>query len=132
MAKNETFGWLALYGIQRHQFNFEDIDITDKLMLQGQINARRKEWHELILILDEVQGKLVAVSVEINNIVKELTENAVKNGTRLNQELSTNDEYIQLEAEQKALTVGVSLINGQIDYCKNDLRILNSVFYAKF
>ena len=72
------------------------------------------------------------VSVEINNIVKELTENAVKNGTRLNQELSTNDEYIQLEAEQKALTVGVSLINGQIDYCKNDLRILNSVFYAKF
>ena len=60
MAKNETFGWLALYGIQRHQFNFEDIDIADKLMLQGQINARRKEWHELILILDEVQGKLIS------------------------------------------------------------------------
>ena len=124
--------WLMNYGVQKHTFDFEDIDVTDKLMLQDQINKSRKEWHTLLMLLDDIQGKIIEINKRMATIVKDETQRAQSEGSRVNLLLSTNDEYVTLEAEQKALSAGVSLINGQMEFCKNDLRVLNSVFYNKF
>lgn len=124
--------WLVQYGIKRHKVDYDEIDVNDRLRLEEQINASRKNWHELLSLLDDIQGKYVEINLEISNLVKNVTEESIESGIRLNQLLSINDKYITLEAQQKALSAGMSMVNNQIDFCKNDLRILNSVFYNKF
>ena len=124
--------WLVNYGIKQHSIDYEEIDINDRLRLQEQINDVRKNWYELLKLLDDIQSKYNEVSVEISNLVKDLTEESMRTGVRLNQLLSTNDRYIALESKQKALSAGMTMVNNQIDFCRNDLRILNNVFYNKF
>lgn len=124
------FDYLINYGIERHQVNYEDLDVNDRLMLQDQINKVRKNYSNLLNLLDNVQEKYLTVTKKLTNRSKEIIENS--NGTRVNNIYACDDEYIALDAEQQALKTGMQMINAQIDFCKNDLRILNSVFYNKF
>lgn len=124
------FDYLVNYGIKKHQINHDDLDINDRLMLQEQINKVRKNYSSLLNLLDDVQERYLNVSKKLTNRSKEIIESS--NGTRVNNIYSSDDEYISLEAEQQALKTGMQMINAQIDFCKNDLRILNSVFYNKF
>ena len=126
------YEWLSNYGVARHQFKVEDLDINDKVTLQEQINGARKSWSELIQLLDDIQGKYVEVSSKISKLVKKITEKAAVDGTRVNALLAVDEEYIALEAEQKALSAGLSMVNAQIEFHRNDLRVLNSAFYQKF
>lgn len=122
--------YLINYGVKKHEIKYEDIDINDRLMLQEQINQVRRNYSQLLELLDEVQGKYLECSNKISKKSKELIQN--NDGSRNNTIFTTNDEYLELEAEQLALKNGMNMINAQIDYCKSDLRILNSVFYNKF
>ena len=126
------YEWLTNYGVKQHAVKYEEVDVNDRTMLQDQINEARRDWHQLLVLLDDIQGKYIEVSREIANLVKRLTEESMKENTRLNSLLATNDEYIALEAQQKALAAGISMVREQMDFSKNDLKILNSVFYQKF
>lgn len=122
--------YLINYGVERHVVDYQDIDINDRLMLQEQINTVRKSYSKLLALLDDIQGKYLDVTSRLASKSKEIITEY--QGSRTNIAFNTNDDYIELEAEQQALKSGMNMINAQIDYCKNDLRILNSVFYNKF
>lgn len=122
--------YLINYGVKKHNMDYQDIDINDRLALQDQINEVRKNYSKLLNLLDDVQSKYLDCNSRLAKKSKEIIIEA--QGTRSNAAFSSNDEYLEIEAEQQALKSGISMINAQIDYCKNDLRILNSVFYNKF
>lgn len=123
--------YLVNYGVSKKNLEYFDLDVTDKLQLQEQINNARKNYHELLILLDKVQHKYLECSAKLAKKAKELIENN-DSSVRTNILFSTNEEYLAIEAEQQALKAGINMINNQIDYYKNDLRILNSIFYNKF
>ena len=124
------FEYLTNYGIKKHVVEYSEIDINDKLMLEEQINKARKNYHELLQLLDEVQAKYLECTKNLSKRSKEIIE---QNFDKVrNNAFNSDEEYISLEAEQQALKAGMNMINAEIDFCKNDLRILNSVFYNKF
>lgn len=121
------FEYLTHYGVQKQQMNYRDIDINDRLLLEEQINESRKQYSNLLNLLDEIQGKYIQCSAQMAIRSKEIISAGGKNSA-----FSTDDNYIELEAEMTALKSGMNMVNANIEYCKNDLRILNSVFYNKF
>lgn len=122
--------YLINYGVKRHVIEYEDIDITDKLNLQDQINKVRKEYFQLLSLLDDVQKRYLDVTNSLSKRSKELIQE--NTSSRNNAIFSSDDEYVSLEYEQLALKNGMNMINSQIEFCKSDLKILNSVFYNKF
>lgn len=125
------FDYLVNYGIQKHSVNYEEIDINDRLLLQDQINSARKNYSKLISLLDDVHNKYLNCASKMSKITKRITLENV--GVRTtNSHFATDDEYMSLDAELQALKSGMAMINTQIDFYKNDLKILNSVFYNKF
>lgn len=124
------FEYLTNYGVQRYEIDYSDLDINDRLMLQNQINDVRKSYFKLLKLLDDIQSKYLQCTAKLSKRSKEII--ASNENIRGNSAFNSDDEYIALEAEQQALKNGMSMVNAQIDFCKNDLRILNSVFYNKF
>lgn len=124
------FEYLLNYGINKHTVDYEDLDINDRLALQDQINNVRKNYHNMLSLLDYVQGKYLECTEKLSKRTKDIISE--QQGTRNNSVFNSDDEYLALEAEQTALKNGMTMINAQIDFYKNDLRILNSVFYNKF
>ena len=122
--------YLINYGVETKALEYEDIDVNDRLLLQDQINTARKNYARCLKLLDEIQGKYVECSKELTKRVKQISMDATT--SRLNTALQNDDKYIELESEQTAYKIGIDMVKNQIDYYKNDLRILNSVFYNKF
>ena len=98
--------------------------------MQSQINGVRKNYHKSLVLLDDIQNKFLETQSELSRRSKELLAN--NSGVRNNVLFSSDDKYLELEAKLEALKIGLSMVNSQIEYYKNDLRILNSVFYNKF
>lgn len=124
--------WLTNYGVKRASWDPQDLDVYDKLHLQDQINAVRRQWVELLQCLDSTQERLLQINLEMSQLVRDMNEKATVDGVRVNSLLSVSDDYIKLEAQQKALQVAIGMINSQLDLCKSDIRILNSAMYGKF
>lgn len=122
--------YLINYGVETKSLEYEDIDVNDRLLLQDQINTARKNYARCLKLLDEIQGKYVECSKELTKRVKQISMDPAT--SRLNTALQNDDKYIELESEQTAYKIGIDMVKNQIDYYKNDLRILNSVFYNKF
>lgn len=122
--------YLVNYGIQKTNIDFDDIDINDRLQLQEQINTVRSNYKKLLNLLDDIQGKYLECSNDLSARTKELIIS--NEGVKNNSMFMMDDAYMVLEAKQEALKTGMSMVNSQIEYCKSDLRILNSVFYNKF
>ena len=124
--------YLVNYGVKKHTISYEDVDINDRLALQDQINDVRRNYSKLLKLLDDVQGKYIDCKNRLSRKSKEIISDCKLQGIRANEVFATDDEYLELEAEAEALKSGLQMINNQIDFCKSDLRILNSVFYNKF
>ena len=122
--------YLINYGIKNHTISYEELDVIDKMQLQDQINKVRREYYDLLKLLDEVQSKNLEITKKLSNRSKELISENIT--SRTNVILNSDDEYIELESEQLALKSGISMINNQLEFCKTDLKILQSVFYNKF
>lgn len=122
--------YLVNYGVQHHAVRYEDIDITDKMQLQSQINEARKNYFNLLQLFDDVQGKFLDVQSRMAAKSKEII--AGSSGGRTNTAFAMDDEYIAMEAEQQALKAGMTMISSQIEFYKSDLKVLNSVSYTKF
>lgn len=125
--------YLIKYGIdnQNNSTDIEDLDVNDRLVLQEQINRTRKNQFKLIKLTDDIQNKILDTQIEIRKLTSDIISNNDGSKTR-NDLFNTNDEYLELEAKLDALKSGLNIVNQQIDMCKSDLRILNSVFYNKF
>ena len=124
--------YLIKYGIScQNNDDFNDLDINDRLVLQEQINRVRKNQMKLIKLTDDIQDKIINVQNEIRQLTSEIVKNNPDTRNR-NDLFNTNDDYLELEAQLDAFKSGLSIVNQQIDMCKSDLRILNSVFYNKF
>ena len=122
--------YLLNYGVKRNTIDCQDLDVNDRLQLQDQINNARQNYSKLLELLDDIQGKYIDCSIRLSRKTKELIEQ--NEGVKNNSLFNCNDEYLALETEIQALKTGISMVNEQIDFYKNDLRILNSVFYNKF
>lgn len=122
--------YLIEYGVEKHNFNIDEVDINDRLALQEQINHARFSCHKLLVLADEIQNKILECSKKLGQRSKKLIlEN---NSSRINQVLNSDDEYLTLDAELQALKSGLNMVNSEINFYQTDLRILNSVFYNKF
>lgn len=125
-----AFEYLKNYGVKTPKLEFSEIDVNDRLRLQDQINQARKNYSSLLSLFDSVQQLYLECGHELSNRFKEINKESTERVT--NATLSADDIYSELEYKQQALKAGLSEINMQIDYYKNDLRLLNSVFYNKF
>lgn len=124
--------YLIKYGVHcQNNDDFNDLDINDRLVLQEQINRVRKNQMKLIKLTDDIQDKIINVQNEIRQLTSEIVKNNPDTRNR-NDLFNTNGDYLELEAQLDAFKSGLSIVNQQIDMCKSDLRILNSVFYNKF
>lgn len=124
--------YLLAYGVSQKAPRFEEIDVTDKMALETQINAARTDYFKLLNIMDEIDEKLLDVKKRISYKSKYIIQKAREDGVRPNELYSLDDEYIELEYEQDALRAGKEMISSQITFIQNDLRILNNTFYNKF
>lgn len=123
--------YLTNYGVKRHNVDYLDLDITDKLNLQDQINGVRREYSQLLALLDDLHGRTLEVSRKLSERGKDIL--AMSTSIRSNNQLFASDDvYTALEAERDAYRSGITMVNNQIEMCKNDLRILNSALYNKF
>jgi len=123
------FDYLINYGVNKFENKFQDIDINDRLLLQDQINTARKNYNDLLLLLDDVNNKSLTCNEKMSKRTKELIQ---QNGGVKNNAIFDDEEYMQLDAEAQALKVGINMIRNQIEFVQTDLRILNSVFYNKY
>lgn len=124
--------YLTNYGIKRHTVDYNDIDINDRMMLQDQVNGVRQNYSKLLELADNIQDKILEVSKDISKRTKEIIQESKIQNIKANEMFSTDEDYLSLEIELQALKSGLSMVNNQIEFCKSDLRILNSVFYNKF
>lgn len=124
------FEYLKKYGVKTPQIEFDEIDINDRLRLQDQINLTRRNYNSLLKLFDQVQQEFLEVGVQMSKRYKEINNESVERVT--NSTLNMDDLYTELEFKQQALKSGLAEIQMSIEFCKSDLRVLNSVFYNKF
>lgn len=114
------FEWLTNYGVKQHEFEHKDLNIDDRLMLQDQINDVRKSYHDMLILLDEVQGMYDENARKMAAKIKTLNAKSIEENVRVTLIMNSDDEYLELDATQKALSAALSMINNQIDYFKSD------------
>lgn len=108
----------------------DELDISDKSILQEQINKCRKNHFELIKMYDSLQHKLIKNSEQIMKKKREsMTE--FDSRTERSNFLSTDPEYLSLLIESDSLKFAMSTVTSQIDYVKSDIRILTNSMYSK-
>lgn len=123
---------LMNYGVNTHKFEIQDLDVNDRLALEDQINFARRKYAELIGVLDDVQQKMVENNKSLSERSTFLSEKAINEGTPVSKLINADSEYQTYDAKQVAFKTGLNIVTEQMDFYKNDLRILNSVFYNKF
>lgn len=101
---------------------FNEIDITDKLMLEEQVNAARKAWFKTLEIIDGVRADIIKNESEIRKI---------KAGKKA-AELLLDEEYRKVMEKSDILQAQLSAAQGLLDFHKFSAKMLNSSMYSKF
>lgn len=113
------------------EINLEyDLDITDKTILQEQINNARKSYYNLMKIYDNLQGEYLEAKSEL---AKKMREAFIKyeNRTERTNEISKDLSIINLEEKMEALKEAMKTLSNQIDFVKTDIRILTNSMYNR-
>lgn len=121
--------YLIQYGFKRTDMGFSDLDITDKTRLESQINDVRRNIHDMLLLSDDIQARLLAVNAKMSERSRELLSSTT---TRANIVLACDSVYCAFEAERDALKAGATMVNAQVNSLQADLKILQSALYNKF
>lgn len=108
----------------------EELDISDRSILQEQINKTRQASLKLIRIQDDFRGDRLNISEKMSSIKREINLQNPKRNDRLDA-IENNDEYQILNAKKEALDVALGTIGMQIDFLKSDLRILTNAMYNR-
>lgn len=108
----------------------EELDISDRSILQEQINEIRQASLKLIRIQDDFRGDRLDISKKMSAIKREINLQNSKRNDRLDA-IENNDEYQILSAKKEALDIALGTIGMQIDFLKSDLRILTNAMYNR-
>lgn len=108
----------------------EELDISDRSILQEQINEIRQASLKLIRIQDDFRGDRLDISKKMSAIKREINLQNSKRNDRLDA-IESNDEYQILSAKKEALDIALDTIGMQIDFLKSDLRILTNAMYNR-
>ena len=108
----------------------EDLDISDRLILQSQINETRKAHIKLIRMYDEIKGKRLECSKRIANIKRDIYTN-YDNRTTRSDIIATNQELIDLNDTIEAYDTALETIKNHIEFLKSDIRILTNSMYNR-
>lgn len=108
----------------------EELDISDRSILEKQINKTRQATLKLIRIQDDFRGDRLDISEKMSAIKREINLQNSKRNDRLDA-VENNDEYQILSAKKEALDIALGTIGMQIDFLKSDLRILTNAMYNR-
>lgn len=108
----------------------EELDISDRSILEKQINKTRQATLKLIRIQDDFRGDRLNISEKMSAIKREINLQNSKRNDRLDA-IENNDEYQILSAKKEALDIALGTIGMQIDFLKSDLRILTNAMYNR-
>lgn len=109
----------------------EDLDITDKTVLQEQINKVRKSYRELLELTDSLKND----RIKTNETLLEKRQQVYLNNsgrTERSDILNTDDDIIKLQTKIGAIDDAMNTVKSYIDFLKSDLRILGNSQYSKF
>ena len=109
----------------------EELDITDKTVLEGQINCSRKSYKELLELLDSLTNDKVVIQQKLARKKQEVYSSTTNRNER-SDIMNTDDDIIEYQSTLDALSDAMSTVKNYIDFVKTDLRILGNSQYSKF
>lgn len=113
------------------EFELEfELDITDKSLLQEQINQVRKTYLRLIKLFDNLQGEYIETKSLLSQKNRELLLEFEVRSDRVEAE-AKDPEHGYLVEKLDALRESMKAVTSQIDFIKNDMRVLNSSMYVR-
>jgi hypothetical protein len=107
-----------------------DLDITDKTILQEQINKVRHSYNKLIKLLESIQGEAVSSKQELAKLVNSYSIDYSNRNERV-KAISEDENIIDLKSKVEALEGSIKIVNEQINLIKIDLRILGNSMYER-
>jgi Holliday junction resolvasome RuvABC ATP-dependent DNA helicase subunit len=112
--------------------NYRDIDITDKTILQEQINFTRKEYFTALEQLEMISSKISKLKEEISKILIDYYQDSEIGAKEIASKLKEDEEYQKKTLEVEAYQRGMSILTEKIAFYKSDMRILSNSMYNKF
>lgn len=109
----------------------EELDITDKTALEGQINCSRKSYKELLELLDSLTNDKVVIQQKLARKKQEVYCSTTNRNER-SDIMNTDDDIIEYQSTLDALSDAMNTVKNYIDFVKTDLRILGNSQYSKF
>lgn len=109
----------------------EELDITDKTALEGQINCSRKSYKELLELLDSLTNDKVVIQQKLARKKQEVYSSTTNRNER-SDIMNTDDDIIEYQSTLDALSDAMNTVKNYIDFVKTDLRILGNSQYSKF
>lgn len=106
----------------------DSLDISDRTILQEQINETRRSHIKLIRLYDKLKGDRLAASSKAAEIKREISMEFSGRNDRAS-EMNANEELQLLLGKIEAFDIAIETIKYQMEFIKNDIRILaNSMF----
>lgn len=112
--------------------NYRDIDITDKTILQEQINFTRKSYFEALEQLEMISSKISKLKEEMSKIMIDYYQDSSISAKEIASKIKEDEEYQKKSLEVEAYQRGVSILTEKIAFYKSDMRILSNSMYNKF
>lgn len=112
--------------------NYRDIDITDKTILQEQINFTRKEYFTALEQLESISSKMSKLKEEMSKIAIDYYQDPDIPSREVTAKLREDEEYQKKILEIEAYQRGISILAEKISFYKSDMRILSNSMYNKF
>lgn len=112
--------------------NYRDIDITDKTILQEQINFTRKEYFTALEQLEMISSKISKLKEEVSKILIDYYQDSEIGAKEISAKLKEDEEYQKKTLEVEAYQRGMSILTEKIAFYKSDMRILSNSMYNKF
>lgn len=112
--------------------NFREIDITDKTILQEQINFFRKQYYDCLEKIEELEKKIIEEREKIISITMEIYSDPELTPTAANNKLKRDEDYVNTQFNITCYEKTIDILNEKINFIKSDIRILTNSMYNKF
>jgi len=111
--------------------NFKTIDITDKTILENQINYAREKYFECLETMESISKKISSLKEENIDFTTEVYSKGLS-AQAAAAELRGNEDYQKRLVEIEGYEAGLKILEEKMNFVKSDLRILQSSMYNKF
>lgn len=109
----------------------EELDITDKTMLENQINESRRSYKKLIILYDNLQNDKIKAQSRLSSRKQSFYAKFSNRTERIN-EIAMDESILELQSTIDALVDAMQTVRNYMDFVKNDLRFLSNSMYNKF